>query len=416
MNAYSVAEVSTMLEKNGLGAYVASFKAKGIDGKKLCALAAADLATLGVANEAHQKALLQRIELYRDAVAEAAPPAPESKPSPTEVLKDALAKCQSSMMGCAAPMVEGMTDCMDAVKSKLTGGGGGAIPKPGARGRRQQVIAPSAKVPDDWKPPVFKKTPDEGSFLKQSLSTNRLFKNLNASDIDVLVKAFKKSNFKKGENIITQGDAGDKASTFYLLAEGTCDITIKGKGSVMKATRGIAFGELALLHNAPRAATVTAEEDVMAWCVDSTTFKAILMGKSKDDAKDYSGFISEVPLLKALKKAEVQRLLDGLTEVNFQPGDVIIKEGDAGDAFFIIRDGEVKATKKSQKDEVSRRLKRSDFFGELALLSSAKRAVTITATAPTAALRLERDAFERILGPLKASKEMADSAAGQGRK
>ena len=50
-----------------------------------------------------------------------------------------------------------------------------------------------------------------------------------------------------------------------MLESGTCDITVKGKGSVMKASRGVAFGELALLFNQPRAATVTAESDVVVW-------------------------------------------------------------------------------------------------------------------------------------------------------
>ena len=60
-------------------------------------------------------------------------------------------------------------------------------------------------------------------------------------------------SFAKGDFIIKQGDKGDN---FYILDEGECDISVEGKGSVMTATKGIAFGELALLHNAPRAATV----------------------------------------------------------------------------------------------------------------------------------------------------------------
>ena len=71
-----------------------------------------------------------------------------------------------------------------------------------------------------------------------------------------------KVKFAAGDVIIKQGDEGDR---FYVLESGTCDITVKGKGSVMKASRGVAFGELALLFNQPRAATVTAESDVVVW-------------------------------------------------------------------------------------------------------------------------------------------------------
>ena len=66
---------------------------------------------------------------------------------------------------------------------------------------------------------------------------------------------------------------GDKGDLFYILYTGTADISIDGKGSVMKATKGDAFGELALLHGAPRAATVKAECPVTAWALDYVTFK-----------------------------------------------------------------------------------------------------------------------------------------------
>ena len=92
------------------------------------------------------------------------------------------------------------------------------------------------------------------------------------------MKAMQKVKFVEGEEIIKQGDKGDK---FYVLESGTCDITVKGKGSVMKASRGIAFGELALMFNQQRAATVTAEGDVVAWQVDDITFKHILMNNWK---------------------------------------------------------------------------------------------------------------------------------------
>ena len=53
-------------------------------------------------------------------------------------------------------------------------------------------------------------------------------------------------SFAKGDFIIKQGDKGDN---FYILDEGECDISVEGKGSVMTATKGIAFGELALLYS-----------------------------------------------------------------------------------------------------------------------------------------------------------------------
>merc|ERR1719473_1109933 len=201
-----------------------------------------------------------------------------------------------------------------------------------------------------------------------------------------------------GDAIITQGDKD--AATFYLLNSGSCDISIKGKGTVMKATKGVAFGELALLHNAPRAATVTAEESVIAWGLDAISFKSILMGKSQTDAEDYKNFIKQVPILKDLSPDSVQEMAGCLKEVEFPAEANIICEGDEGNNFYIIREGEVKCTKVGM-GEVSRKLSRGDFFGELALLSSDKRAATVTATMHTRVLSLKRDEFTRLLGALK---------------
>ena len=87
-------------------------------------------------------------------------------------------------------------------------------------------------------------------------------------------------------------------------------------------------------------------------------------------------------------------------------------QGDAGDNFYLIRSGEVKCTKVGSADEVSRRLKKGDFFGELALLSTDKRAATVSSVEKTTVLTLGRVQFTRLLGPLKDIMAAAD----QGRK
>ena len=274
------------------------------------------------------------------------------------------------------------------------------------RGRRNQVVAAKFEVPDGWTPPKHEKPDSDCAFLKETMATNRLMKALAPSDREQLMHAFKKYEFAAGDTIIKQGDQGD---LFYILDSGVADISLAGKGSVMKATKGISFGELALLHDAPRAATVTAEEPVAAWGLDAITFKMILMGKSQTDVDQYMNFIKEVPILKDLSSDAVRDMAGALKEYEYPAEANIICEGDEGNNFYIIRDGEVKCTKAGQ-GEVSKRLTRGDFFGELALLSSDKRAATVTATKPTSVLSLKRDEFTRLLGPLK--ELMADAASG----
>ena len=78
-----------------------------------------------------------------------------------------------------------------------------------------------------------------------------------------------------------------------------------------------------------------------------------------------------------------------------------MQEGSAGNAFYIVADGEVKVTKESEDGEVSKRLACGDYFGELALLHCDRRQATVTATKKARVLVLDRRTFKRLLGPLE---------------
>jgi len=265
-------------------------------------------------------------------------------------------------------------------------------------GRRAVVNAPKFEIPEDWVPPHFEKDDKDQEWLKEVMNTNKLLKNLTPSDREKLMWAFELKEFEDGETIIKEGDKFENMS-FYILATGTCDISVSSKGTVMKATKGVAFGELALLHNDARAATCTAEGKVTAWALDAISFKSTLMNKAQKDTGQYQTFLTNVPLLKDISDENRLKMLEGLKEEEYLPGTHIICQGDPGDNFYIIRSGEVKCTQGDK--EVSRRLKEGDFFGELALLSTDKRQATVTATEPTTVLVLARDKFNAILGPLK---------------
>ena len=148
------------------------------------------------------------------------------------------------------------------------------IPAMKPRGRREQVIAVKVEIPPDFKPPVYEKPAEVEEWLKETIATNKLMKALPPSDRQELMLALKEVSFADGEKIIVQGDSGAKADKFYILDKGTCDISVNGKGTVMKAQKGVAFGELALLHGAPRAATVTAEGPVRATPLQESAARA----------------------------------------------------------------------------------------------------------------------------------------------
>jgi cAMP-dependent protein kinase regulator len=104
---------------------------------------------------------------------------------------------------------------------------------------------------------------------------------------------------------------------------------------------GACFGELALMYNAPRAATVRATEESMAWVVDRFTFRRIAQNIGEARLDQCASFLANVELLSPLTKFERAKIAEALEEVTFEKGSEIFKQGDIGDSLYIIRDGEV---------------------------------------------------------------------------
>ena len=251
-----------------------------------------------------------------------------------------------------------------------------------------------------WTPPVYQKGSAAESIITKALEANILMRELSIEDRTTLMKAMDTVKFKPGQQIIKQGDEGDK---FYVIGAGTCDITVKGKGSVMKASRGVAFGELALMFHQPRAATVTAEGDVVAWQVDDLTFKHILMNNWKPPVnkktKACESFLTKVLgenlLFKELAPADRQVLMKAMQKVKFVEGEEIIKQGDKGDKFYVLESGTCDITVKGKGSVM--KASRGIAFGELALMFNQPRAATVTAEGDVVAWQVDAVTFKSFM-------------------
>lgn len=164
---------------------------------------------------------------------------------------------------------------------------------------------------------------------------------------------------------------------------------------------GGSFGELALMYNHPRAATVvSAEPGCTLWALDRNTFRRILMESTFARRRMYESFLEEVPILQSLTPYERSKIADALETRKYAAGDVIIKEGDPGDAFFLLVSGEADAYK-SGIEGSAKHYSKGDFFGELALLNDAPRAASVVAATEVKVASLGKKAFQRLLGPVE---------------
>jgi len=291
---------------------------------------------------------------------------------------------------------------------------GDGFPAHYGMGRRTSVSAeslnPTASANDNWTPPFHQKSADQLERLKKSISGNFLFSHLDDEQSgQVLGALVEKPIPAKGIKVITQGDQGD---FFYVVEKGAFDVYVNQKGALQPGLDGIgdkvatiepggSFGELALMYNAPRAATVmSAEPGCTLWALDRITFRRILMDSTFQRRRLYESFLEEVPLLSTLTKYERSKIADALDTQKYPAGTTIIKEGDAGEAFYLLESGECEAFKVGTENAV-KKYSKGDYFGELALLNDAPRAASVVSKTEVKLAKLGKDGFQRLLGPVE---------------
>ncbi|KAI8879346.1 camp-dependent protein kinase regulatory subunit [Backusella circina FSU 941] len=274
------------------------------------------------------------------------------------------------------------------------------------RGRRTSVSAESMapSLNHDFVKSVIPKSQAQAERIKVSIGNNFLFRNLDEEQYLDVVNAMSEKRVSAGTTVIEQGGVGD---FFYVVESGTFDCFIsKEESAPVKVTSyeaGGSFGELALMYNAPRAATITATSDSVLWALDRITFRTILMENTSRKRRMYESFLSEVILLKSLESYEQHKIADALESVYFEDGQEVVKQGDVGDQFYIIESGQAIVYKTDQSTGAQQQvnsLERGSYFGELALLNDSPRAATVVAHGRLKCATLGKKAFTRLLGPV----------------
>jgi len=270
-------------------------------------------------------------------------------------------------------------------------------------GRRRGAISAEPIREEDIESYVKKVVPKDYktmASLSKAIAKNVLFSHLDENERSDIFDAMFPVNAMPGEVIIQQGDEGDN---FYIIDTGDVEVYVNGE-KVVTIGEGGSFGELALIYGTPRAATVKAATttDVKLWGIDRDSYRRILMGSTIRKRKMYEEFLSKVDILENLDKWERLTVADALEATSFEDGDTVVTQGESGTDFFMIMDGSAVVTQfRNEGDEGIEvgRLGPSDYFGEIALLLDRPRAATVTARGPLKCVKLDRDRFERVLGP-----------------
>ncbi|KAF4524294.1 hypothetical protein B566_EDAN005350 [Ephemera danica] len=259
--------------------------------------------------------------------------------------------------------------------------------------RRKSVFAetynPEDDDEDEGEKALYPKSDEQRLRLADSVKNILLFRALDPEQMQDVLDAMFERKVEPNEYVIKQGDDGDN---FYVIESGSYLTFVKGDNDpeprqVYKYENCGSFGELALMYNMPRAATIQAASIGSLWAMDRQTFRRILLKSAFRKRKMYESLIESVPMLKALEPYERMNLADALVPRSYADGEMIIQQGDAADGMYFIEAGEVS------------RVGKGGYFGELALVTHKPRAATAYAVNCVKLAFLDVDAFERLLGP-----------------
>ncbi|EDV30786.1 uncharacterized protein Dana_GF14873 [Drosophila ananassae] len=255
--------------------------------------------------------------------------------------------------------------------------------------------------------PKYEKDYSDKQQIKDAVMDNDFLKNIDASQVRELVDSMYPKSIAAGEFVIREGEVG---AHLYVSAAG--EFAVMQQGKVLdKMGPGRAFGELAILYNCTRTASIKVlSEAARVWVLDRRVFQQIMMCTGLQRIENSVNFLKSVPLLRNLSEELLAKIADVLELEFYAAGTYIIRQGTAGDTFFLISQGNVRVTQKlaasSTEETELRTLARGDYFGEQALINEDKRTANIIALPPgVECLTLDRDSFKRLIGDLCELKE-----------
>ncbi|TDJ10562.1 MAG: cyclic nucleotide-binding domain-containing protein [Gammaproteobacteria bacterium] len=252
---------------------------------------------------------------------------------------------------------------------------------------------------------------------------------LQKENLDSLVKKTAIHSLEAGRVLFREGD--QKKRTVYVISGEL--LLLSGGEEVAVIEGGTKEAAHPVAHVIPRKVTAKARTRVEYLAIDSDLLDVMLtwdqtgsyevgeLGLDTGDQAASDDWMLTLLQTKAFHKippANIQAIFMRMQQVNHTTGDVIIKQGDEGDYFYVVIKGSCNVTRETplNKDGIKLAdLTIGDTFGEEALISDARRNATITMSSDGSLMRLAKEDFKSLLNEpmLKwVNKEQADEIVG----
>ncbi|KAM3132197.1 hypothetical protein pb186bvf_015657 [Paramecium bursaria] len=225
--------------------------------------------------------------------------------------------------------------------------------------------------------------------IKQSFKKHSVFFSLSTSQSEYLIKNMFHCTQREDEYIFKQGD---QASSYFVIERGQVQIIINDK-NIKTLQEGDYFGEIALLYNATRSASVKTITECSFWSLDRKTFKRSIEEITMKEYDENRKFINEVTFFSFMTAEQRDLIAHALITTKFDPGSVIVNEGDQADSYYVIKSGS-----SFNLERLKRNKENGSQRHEQALYEKATRGATVKADSEVRCLTLGRDQIMKILG------------------
>jgi CRP-like cAMP-binding protein len=145
---------------------------------------------------------------------------------------------------------------------------------------------------------VIPKLQNVKELLMEAVSKNILFSSFSTDEHNAIIDAHECVQFEPGEFVIKQGDQGND---FFIVESGCLDVCFKTSYGETKVSSslgpGSSFGELALMYNTPRAASIKATTPCVLWKIHRDIYREIIIFYKYMRNKTHLEFLAEVRVL-----------------------------------------------------------------------------------------------------------------------
>ncbi|CAK9879264.1 unnamed protein product [Sphagnum jensenii] len=258
------------------------------------------------------------------------------------------------------------------------------------KNRRQRICGRDLSMSESLLPiQVVPKSETTKERLRTILSNHFIFGDLEKELREEIIDAFQDVRVSPGTEVIKQGDVADY---FYIIGNEPF-LLLRTRGA------GESFGDLAMMYDTTRNATVKATSHALLWTVNRITFKSIL-GRHLSESSNAQVTFLKLVCLEYLTSPEISMLSHSMGVHRMKAGETIYKAGELTDRLYVVHRGTVIMTPNDKKaDQIV--LVKGSYFGEDSLMSNEPCLSTMVAGQRAELYYLDREVLEANLGPLK---------------